>query len=79
MKESNTIKFAVVGAGHIGKRHATMIQSHTESQLVALCDILPEETLALETFEVPFFQNIEALLAANLEIDVVCICTPNCL
>jgi predicted dehydrogenase len=77
MKESNTIKFAVVGAGHIGKRHATMIQSHTESQLVALCDILPEETLALETFEVPFFQNIEALLAANLEIDVVCICTPN--
>ena len=32
------IKFAVIGAGHIGKRHATMIQRNNESELVAMVD-----------------------------------------
>ncbi|BDS15253.1 Gfo/Idh/MocA family protein [Aureispira anguillae] len=72
-----TIKFAVVGAGHIGKRHATMIAKNEEAELVALCDVLPADCLGLEEFEVPFFSSIEALLAADLELDVVCICTPN--
>ena len=35
------IKFAVIGCGHIGKRHAEMILRNEESELVALCDILP--------------------------------------
>jgi UDP-N-acetyl-2-amino-2-deoxyglucuronate dehydrogenase len=29
------IKFAVIGAGHIGKRHAEMIKRHDEAELVA--------------------------------------------
>lgn len=73
----NKIKFAVIGAGHIGKRHATMIVKNREAELIALCDILPEESLNLTDFKVPFFQKIEELLASNLTIDVVCICTPN--
>ena len=32
------IKFAVVGAGHIGKRHAEMIRRDAEGELVALVD-----------------------------------------
>ena len=72
-----TIKFAVVGLGHIGKRHATMIARNPEAELIALCDILPKEELGLEDFAQPFFASMEGLLAANLEIDVICICTPN--
>lgn len=71
------IRFAVVGAGHIGKRHASMIQAHPEATLVALCDVRPPEVLGIEVFKVPFFESIEALLGAGLEVDVMCICTPN--
>ncbi len=77
-KENDKIKFAVVGCGHIGKRHATMIANNKESELVALCDIKPKDELGLENFEgVPFFNSLDDLLNSNLEIDVVNICTPN--
>ena len=74
---NSNIKFAVIGCGHIGKRHATMIKQNEESDLIALCDIKPKNALALEDFDVPFFPNLEDLLAADLDIDVICICTPN--
>lgn len=73
----NKIKFAIVGSGHIGKRHADMICRNPEAELVAMCDILPKEKLGLEKFPVPFFASIDELLASNLEIDVVDVCTPN--
>jgi predicted dehydrogenase len=71
------IKFAVVGAGHIGKRHAEMITRENEGELVAMVDIRSKEECGAESFGVPFFSTIEELLAANIEIDVVNICTPN--
>ena len=40
MSDTKKIKFAVVGAGHIGKRHAEMITRNDESELVALVDIV---------------------------------------
>lgn len=75
MKEK--IKFAIVGCGHIGKRHAEMIQRNEEAELVALCDIKNKEDLGLENFDVPFYSSIEELLAAVPEADVINICTPN--
>ena len=74
---STKIKFAVIGCGHIGKRHATMIQQNAETQLVALCDIKEKDVLGLESFDTPFFNDMDTLLAANLDIDAVCIATPN--
>ncbi len=71
------IKFAVVGQGHIGKRHAEMIRRNPDSELVAVCDILPKEELGLENIQEAFFSNIDDLLNSDLNIDVVCICTPN--
>jgi UDP-N-acetyl-2-amino-2-deoxyglucuronate dehydrogenase len=73
----NKIRFAVIGCGHIGKRHATMVQQNTDAQLVALCDIKDPETLGIAAFNVPFFNNIENLLASSLELDAVCIASPN--
>ncbi|MBO7202602.1 MAG: Gfo/Idh/MocA family oxidoreductase [Paludibacteraceae bacterium] len=72
-----TIKFAVIGQGHIGKRHAEMIHRDPNAELVAVCDILSKEELGLQDIEVPFFSSIEDFLSANVEADVVNICTPN--
>ena len=77
MQDSEKIKFVVVGAGHIGKRHAEMIRRETEAELVALADIRTREECEAESFEVPFFNSIDELLKSNLEFDVVNICTPN--
>lgn len=77
MSEHNKIKFAVVGAGHIGKRHAEMIKRENEAELVALVDCRSQEACEASHFEVPFFSSIDELLKSDLEIDVVNICTPN--
>lgn len=53
MKE-NKIKFAVVGCGHIGKRHAEMVTRDPDAELVALCDNRPREELGIEGYAVPF-------------------------
>ena len=71
------VKFAVVGAGHIGKRHAEMISRDPEAELVAMVDVRSEEECGALDFKVPFFNSIEDLLASNLEFDVVNVCTPN--
>ncbi|MEO8734549.1 MAG: Gfo/Idh/MocA family oxidoreductase [Flavobacteriales bacterium] len=73
----NKVKFAVVGCGHIGKRHAEMIVRNPESELVALCDVKPKESLGLDAWDVPFFTDAATMLQAVPEVDVVCVCTPN--
>ncbi len=75
--DEKKIKFAVVGCGHIGKRHAEMIARNPEAELVALVDIKPKQELKIEQYQVPFYNSVEELLSANLDIDVVCIATPN--
>ncbi|MEY4572355.1 MAG: hypothetical protein RLZ10_1588 [Bacteroidota bacterium] len=72
------IKFAVVGCGHIGKRHASMIVGNNDFELIALCDVKPREELGLEKFsEVEFYNSIEALIKSGIKIDAVAIATPN--
>ena len=71
------INFAVVGSGHIGKRHAEMIRRNPEAQLIAMCDIKPKDSLGLQELEVPFFTSMEEMLSAGLDIDVICVCSPN--
>ena len=53
--EQKKIRFAVVGCGHIGKRHAEMITRDAGAELVALCDVLPREELGVEAYQVPSF------------------------
>jgi len=71
------VKFAVVGCGHIGKRHAEMVVGNPEAELIALVDVKDKEGLGIEKYEVPFFNSVHELLNANLKIDVINICTPN--
>lgn len=74
----NKIRFAVVGCGHIGKRHASMIVGNPDFELVALCDTKKKEELGLENFgKAPFFHSIEELIQSGIEIDAVAIASPN--
>jgi len=74
---SSKIKFAVVGCGHIGKRHAEMIDRNEDAELAAIVDIKNKEELDIEKYQVPFFHSLEALLEADLKPDVINIATPN--
>ncbi len=76
--ESKKIRFAVVGCGHIGKRHASMIVGNSNFELVALCDVKNKEQLGLENFSgVSFFNSLDALIESGILIDAVAITTPN--
>lgn len=71
------IRFAIVGAGHIGKRHAEMIERHGEAELVAICDVRKANETGMDNEEIPYFNSIDDLLASETEFDVLSIATPN--
>jgi UDP-N-acetyl-2-amino-2-deoxyglucuronate dehydrogenase len=71
------IKFAVVGLGHIGKRHAQMIVENSDAELVAWCDIKNEAELKLPNYNIPFYNSLEEMLLSHSDVDVVNVCTPN--
>lgn len=77
MNTDKKIRFAVVGCGHIGKRHAEMITRDEKAELVALCDIRPKEELGVEAYPVPFAKNLDELLEIASDVDVINICVPN--
>lgn len=74
---NNTIKFGVIGQGHIGKRHAEMIRRNSEAELIAVCDTATRENLGLTELRENFYHSAEEMLANHPEIEVVNICTPN--
>ncbi|HNT51366.1 MAG TPA: Gfo/Idh/MocA family oxidoreductase, partial [Cyclobacteriaceae bacterium] len=72
------IKFAVVGFGHIGRRHATIVRDFPGASLVAIVESEPSlQEHTLYPKHVPFFQSIQDFFNARIPVDVVCICTPN--
>ena len=77
VRANQKIKFAVVGCGHIGKRHAEMIQQNPESELVALIDTQDRKSLNIDNYDVPFHSSIDELLQSDVEVDVITIASPN--
>ena len=72
------IKFAVIGQGHIGKRHAEMVRRNPNCELVAVCDIKTKAELGLENISEAFYSSIDKLLEQEKNnLDVVNICVPN--
>lgn len=70
------IKFAVIGAGHIGNRHAEMVLRHADAELVAMCDVRSKEECGVKD-DVAFFHSAEDMIANGPACDVVCVCSPN--
>lgn len=73
MKE---VKFGLIGCGRIANRHAEHIKNFGKLQAVCDIDIAKAEALASE-YGVPYYSNIDDLLANEPDVDVVSICTPN--
>jgi UDP-N-acetyl-2-amino-2-deoxyglucuronate dehydrogenase len=68
------IRCAVVGCGHIGRRHIETIRQHPGFALAALVD--PDEGQAAN-FDVPVFAGLDQLISSELRPDLVTIATPN--
>ena len=77
MSRQDKIRFAVVGCGHIGKRHAEMIDRNSNAELVALVDVRPKDSLKIDQYNIPFFNSLNDFLNSDVETDVVTIATPN--
>lgn len=70
------LKFAIVGCGRIGQRHASHIVNNGE--LAAVCDIIPEKAQEIAAnYGAKVYSSIEALLEGEQDLDVVSICSPN--
>src|ERR1700744_6128144 len=70
-----SIQFALVGAGHIGWRHAAQMQRC--GILTAVADIVPEKAAHLaQAFGAVAYPSLDTLLSAS-QPDLVAICTPN--
>ncbi|MEQ1624110.1 MAG: Gfo/Idh/MocA family oxidoreductase, partial [Sediminibacterium sp.] len=69
-------RFAILGSGHIGQRHALHASQH--GQLVAVCDLDLANAIALaNNYGAKALPNLENLLAIAPDLDLVAICTPN--
>jgi len=77
MSDNQKIKFAVVGCGHIGKRHAEMIQRNEQAELVALIDTKEKSDLGIDNYTIPYFQSLESFIVSDIACDVINIATPN--
>ena len=70
------VNIAIVGCGRIAQRHAEHINKY--ANLIAVCDIDKNKAnLIAEKYGTKYFTNIDDLLSANLDIEVVSICSPN--
>ena len=74
---NNKVRFAVIGCGHVGMRHAAEISSNPDCVLMALTDIREASSLEINDYDVPFFSSLDEMLKSNPGIDVVSIATPN--
>lgn len=70
------LNFAVIGCGRIAHRHAEHINNL--GTLVATCDKEPNKARELgEKYDARYYDDIDALLSNEQNIDVIAICTPN--
>ncbi|EZP75149.1 oxidoreductase [Parageobacillus genomosp. 1] len=71
------VNFAIVGCGHIAKKHAEAIRQVEGAKLYAVCDTVPERMdYYVKEFGAEAYSDLERLLE-NKDIDVVNICTPS--
>jgi UDP-N-acetyl-2-amino-2-deoxyglucuronate dehydrogenase len=77
---SQKVRFAVLGCGYIGKRHAQMILGNENTELTVMADLRERENISGMNHynDVPFCRSLDDMLERyGNEIDVVTIATPN--
>jgi UDP-N-acetyl-2-amino-2-deoxyglucuronate dehydrogenase len=72
-----TIHFALIGCGRISSRHIEAIESCSDAQLSAVCDMDTKRAGVMATLgKVPHYANYHEMLQKHPEIIVVTILTP---
>jgi len=70
------LQVAIVGVGNIGNRHAQVYTKHPQARLVAVCDIIKERAdLAAERYDTRAFYSVQDMLASDIQIDAVSVCS----
>lgn len=69
------VRFAIVGYGNIGRRHAEHIRANPAALLVGIADIDSGKVTGVPD-GVPFYKTLDHLVDA-CPADVLCVCTPN--
>ena len=73
---NKTVRFAIIGCGKIGVRHAAHIQQY--GLLIAVCDIDFEKANAVASqYNLPAYTDLHEMLSSEPQIEVVVVCTPN--
>ena len=73
--QENKLRFAIIGYGNIGKRHAEHIMHNAHTQLIAVCDCNKDVESTLPK-DIAFYTQLQDMLLQQ-KLDVLCICTPN--
>ena len=73
-----SIRFAIIGFGHIGRRHALIINEFRDAELCGIIDINPDiQNHAPYPSGIPFFTSLEEFFEKGPKVDVLNIATPN--
>lgn len=78
MSNSPNIKFAIVGTGLIGPRHADAVINVEGAELTCIVDPHPSALAVAERFGCPLFESVQAMLKdPRPRPDAALVCTPN--
>ncbi|KAJ9138179.1 Oxidoreductase [Pleurostoma richardsiae] len=72
-----SLRFAVIGAGLIGPRHARTVAANPSTDLVAIVDPLQGGVDLASELKTSYYRTIADLLASKDKPDAAIICTPN--
>ncbi|WP_299824478.1 Gfo/Idh/MocA family oxidoreductase [uncultured Pontibacter sp.] len=71
------VRFAVIGVGHIGYRHAQLISENPGAELVALIDSREGFSTEDDFAGIPRYTSLDEFILSGIAADVLCVCTPN--
>ena len=70
------LKVAIVGVGNIGNIHGRVYAEHPDTEIVAVCDIIPERSdKAAEKFGCQGFYSIQEMLDSGIQFDMASMAT----
>jgi predicted dehydrogenase len=77
MAAPTKVKFAVIGAGLIGPRHARAVAKSDDAQLVAVVDVTSTGQRLADELGAAYYKSVAEMLQSSDKPDAAIICTPN--
>ncbi|KAF2733036.1 NAD(P)-binding protein [Polyplosphaeria fusca] len=71
------LRFAIVGTGLIGPRHAEAVVKNPDTDLACIVDPNPAAEAVAQQLGCPLFASVEKMLASRYKPDAALVCTPN--